>query len=100
MITTLFAGLALTASLVMLFRHPPRLFPIIAVVASSIELLSTLGVLHLRLGGISLGLVCGIALVIAGVAVHIASSAKMVVTAATAVALVGALQILSALHLR
>src|SRR5262249_32614904 len=98
--STLLALLALAASLYLLFQSRPRLFPIVAVSAAGLEVLAAFGVFHPRLGGISLELVCGIALVVAGVMVHMKHSAKMMVSAATAVALVGAIQTLSALHVR
>ena len=95
---TLLTCLALVGSLVMLFQVRPRLFPVIAVVASGFEALTAFGIIHLHLGGLPLGLICAIALVIAGAAVHVRSSAKTVVSAATAVVIVGAIQALSALH--
>src|SRR5262250_2629510 len=64
--STLLALLALAASLYLLFQSRPRLFPIIAVSAAGLEVLAAFGVFHPRLGGISLELVCGIALVVAG----------------------------------
>jgi hypothetical protein len=44
--------------------------------------------------------VFGAALAVAGIAVHVKSSGKTLVSAATVVSLVGVLQVLSALHLR
>jgi hypothetical protein len=82
----------------MLFQSRPRLFPIIAVIASSYEALTAFGFLHLHIGNLPVGLICGAALVIASIAVYMKSSAKTLVTATTAVTLVGATQVLSALH--
>ena len=96
MTPTLLACIALAGSLLMLFRVRPRLFPIVAVAASGIEVLTALGALHLRFS--SLSLICGVALAVAGVAVYLRASAKHVVACATAVGLIGLMQALAYLH--
>ena len=95
----LMPGLALACSVVLLLQHKARLFPVIALIASGVELLMALGILHLSLGSIPLVLILGAALAVAGVAVYIKASAKPVVSSATIVTLVGALQVASGLHL-
>jgi hypothetical protein len=95
---TLLACLALVGSLVMLAQHRPIAFPVVALVVSGYEVATAFGLVHLNLGRLPLGLLLGLALVIAGAAVFMATSAKSVVAAATTAALVGALQVFSALH--
>ena len=94
----LMPGLAVACSVVLLLQHKARLFPIVALVASGIELLMSLGVLHLSIGSFSLLLVLGVALAVAGIGVYLKASAKPVVSAATVVTLIGALQVTNALH--
>ena len=91
--------IAFVGALVLVIQHRPLLFPAIALVASGIELLNALHAIHLSLGRISLTLVLGIALAVAGAAVYLRSSAKPVVAAATAVALIGLMQTLAALRI-
>lgn len=97
---TLFACIALLGSLVMLVQHRPFGFPIFALVVSGYEAAAAFGLLHFNAGRVPLPLLCGIALVIAGAAVYLRTAAKSVISAATAVALVGAIQIFTSLHLR
>ncbi len=96
----LMPGLAVACSIVLLLQHKARLFPIVALVASGIELLMSLGILHLSVGSFSLLLVLGAALVVAGIGVYLRASAKPVVSAATVITLLGLLQVTSALHFR
>jgi uncharacterized protein YybS (DUF2232 family) len=56
-----------------------------------------LGLLHLSVSRLPLGLILGIALAVPGVLVWMRSSAKTAVSAAVVVALVGALQVATAL---
>jgi hypothetical protein len=88
---------ALVASVVLLMQIKARLFPAIALAASGLEALLVFRVLKFSLGSINLMLVLGGALVVAGVAVWMKTSSKMPVTAATTVAVVGAVQVLGAL---
>ncbi len=95
----LMPGLAAASSIVLLLQHRARLFPVIALVASGLELLMAFGFLHFSLGSISTLLVLGAALIVGGVGVYLKASGKPVVSAATVVTLIGALQVASALHL-
>ncbi len=90
---TLLACIALLGSLVMLVQHRPLGFPIFALVVSGYEVAAAFGLLHFSTGRVPLPLLCGIALVIAGAAVYLRSAAKAVISATTAVTLVGAIQI-------
>jgi hypothetical protein len=93
------AGIALLASVVLVARHRPLLFPVIALVVSSLEVLRALGVAHLSVAKIPLALVFGAALAVAGVGVFARSGDKSSIAAATALVLVGGLQVLAAIHL-
>ena len=96
----LMPGLAVACSIVLLLQHRARLFPVVALLASGLELLMSLGILHLSFGSFPLLLVLGAALAVGGIGVYLKASAKPVVSAATIVALIGLMQLASALHLR
>lgn len=96
----LMPGLAVVCSVVLLLQHRARMFPVIALVASGLELLMAFGVLHFSLGGVSTLLVLGVALVVGGVGVYLKANGKPVVSAATIVSLIGLLQIAHALNFR
>jgi len=85
---------ALAASVLLLMQIKARLFPLIALVASGLETLLSFGIVKFGMGGLNVFLVLGAALVVAGVAIWLKTSSKQPVTAATAVALVGALQVI------
>src|SRR5947209_17633572 len=95
----LLACLALAASLVLAARHRPVLFPVLAVVVSALEILMAFGLVHMSVARLPLGAIFGAILVIAGVVAYAQTAIKSTVAAATTVTLVGALQILAALHL-
>lgn len=96
----LMPGLALICSIVLLFQHRARLFPIIALVVSGLELLMATGIVHVSVASVPLALVFGAALVVAGVIVYLRTLAKLAVSAATVLTLIGLLQVAAALHLR
>jgi hypothetical protein len=96
----LMPGLAVACSVVLLLQHRARVFPVVALVASGLELLMSLGVVHLSVGSFPVSLVLGAALLVGGVGVYVKASAKPVVSAATVVTLLGLLQVLAGLHLR
>src|SRR5262245_32216417 len=89
--------LAVGASIVLLMQVKARLFPVIALGASGLEALLAFRVVKFSAGGVNLFLVLGGALIVAGLAVWMKTNGKVPVTAATAVALVGAVQVVSAL---
>ena len=96
----LLPGLALVCSVLLLFQHRARLFPVIALVVSGLELLMATGIVHVSLASIPLALIFGAALAVAGVVVYLRTSAKLAVSAATVLTLIGLLQVAAALHLR
>lgn len=86
---------ALVGSIVLMVQSSARLFPVIALLASGAETLLVYRVIHFSMRGIDIGLILGAALVVSGVVAWWQQSQKPAVTAATVVALVGALQVLS-----
>jgi hypothetical protein len=97
--STLLIWAAVIASVVMLAQHRPIVFPLIAAIVSAFELLSAFGLLHMSVARLSLGLVFGVALAVAGLGTLVRASGKPTIAASTVVTLVGALQTLAALHL-
>ena len=96
----LLACLALVGSLVLSARHRPVLFPVIAAVASALEVLMAFGLVHLSIARLPLAMVFGVMLLVGGIATYVRTGDKTSVTAATVVTLVGAMQVLAAVHLR
>ncbi|HEX9102114.1 MAG TPA: hypothetical protein VF997_07920 [Polyangia bacterium] len=90
---------ALAGSLVLVAQYRPVVFPVIALVVSLFEALMTFHLLSLSVAHVPLALVFGIALLVSGLLVYWKASAKVTVAASTAVALVGLLQTMGALHL-
>jgi hypothetical protein len=96
---TILIGLALFGSLVLLARHRPIIFPLIAVIVSAFEALMAFHLITFSVARVPLGLVFGILLTLSGVLVHMKATTKTTVTASTIVAVVGGLQTLATLHL-
>jgi hypothetical protein len=93
--------LALAGALVLLLEHKAQRFlPLLAVVGSFIELVISAGVLHVSLLTGPVPLVLGSVFVVAGVFVYAKESSKHVVASATALAVIGLLQIATALNYR
>jgi hypothetical protein len=88
---------AVVASLLMLTAGRARLFAIAGVAAAATEALLIFGIIQLRIAGLNTMLILSAALLVAGLAVWLQSGEKTAVTAATVVALVGALQLAGAL---
>ena len=91
----LIAVVALAASILLVLKVPSRLFPVIALVASAIEVLRAFGILSLKVPVIGAALPFGGAMVVGGVGSWIKSSGKVAVTAAVLVALVGLMHVLA-----
>ncbi len=85
---------ALAASILLVLKVPSRLFPVIALVASAIEVLRAFGILSFKVPVIPAALLFGGAMVVGGVGSWIKSSSKVPVTAAVLVALVGLMRVL------
>lgn len=86
---------ALAASILLVLKVPSRLFPVIALVASAIEVLRAFGILSLKVPVIGAALLFGGAMAVGGVGSWIKSSSKFAVTAAVLVALVGLMRVLA-----
>lgn len=95
---TLLIAIAVVAAIVALWRGKP-IFGGAALVASGLELLMAHGIVHLHVKGTSLTLVLGGVIAVAGALLYAKSSEKLAVTAATILTMVGAIQVLSVLHL-
>ncbi len=91
------AASALVASIVLVLSQASRVLAIVALVASGVEVAMALGMLHLSVAHLHLGIVLGLALAIPGVLAWLRSSAKSATSAAVIVTFVGALQIATAL---
>jgi hypothetical protein len=88
---------ALAASTALLFSGAARPLAVVALIASALEVAMAFGVIRLRLAGIPLGLVLGLALAIPGFVAWLRAKSKPAVSAAAIVTLVGALQVLVSL---
>jgi hypothetical protein len=92
---SLLTVMALAASVLLVIKVRGRLFPLIALVASVIEVLRAYGILSLRVPVIGAAVLFGGAMVVGGVGSWIRSSGKVPVTAAVLVALVGLMHVLA-----
>lgn len=95
---TLLAIIALVGAVVSLDTRP-RVFAAIAVAASGVEVAIALGLLSISVSGVSLPLVLGGALAVAGAMLLGNAAGKTGIAAATVVTLVGVLQALTALRI-
>jgi hypothetical protein len=91
---TALAVAALVASIVLLMAHVSRGLALLALVASGLEVLTAFGYVALHVSGISLQLVFGLLIAIPAVLIWLRASSKTTVSAASILALVGALQVL------
>src|SRR5687767_14151579 len=97
--STLTIGVALLSSLYLFTQSPNKTFPIIAAIVAGIELLLTLGIMSLSLAKYRIDVILPALLAISGFVYWTKVSSKGGVTAASAVALIGAMQLLLALRL-
>jgi hypothetical protein len=88
---------ALAASVVMLLQVPAKLFPAIATLAAALEALLAFQLISFSVRGINLGFVLGVTLIVCAVIVWARNGQKAAVTASTAVALIGAMQVFTTL---
>jgi hypothetical protein len=87
--------LALAASVLLLLKVPARLFPLIALVASAMDVLRSFGILTLKVPVIGAATLFGGAMVVGGAGSWIKSSGKVPVTAAVVVVLVGLMRVVA-----
>lgn len=90
---------ALAASVMLLIEKNERTISIIAVIAAGVEALLAFGLMSLSLTKFRIDVILPGVLVVTGVIAWARSGSKPWVTAATLVAIVGALQLCGALHL-
>ena len=91
---------ALAASAVLFFSAVGRALAVLGLVASGLEVAMALGALRLHVAGVPLGLVLGLALAVPGLLAWLRASSKPAVSAATVLALAGALQLFGWVHTR
>jgi hypothetical protein len=95
---TALAVAALVASIMLLLAHASRALTLVALVASALEVLMAFGLLELRVSrSLQLQLLLGALIAVPAVLIWLRVSSKSSVSAATVLALVGALQVWLAL---
>jgi len=87
------------ASLVLVFHAGDRVFPLVAVVAAGLEALIAFRLITLSSPRFQIHSILAAILVVAGAVCWVRSATKPTITAATIVVLLGAFQLLHALHL-
>jgi hypothetical protein len=97
-LTTALAATALVSSVLLLSFHP-LVLPVAALAVSGLELALLLGLVTFSIAGVSVPLVLGGVLVILGALMLARTSARREVMAATAITLVGLIQVLTALRI-
>jgi len=86
---------ALAASVLLLLRVRPRLFPAIALVASGVEVLRGFGFISFKVPVIGAGVLFGALLVVGGAGSWMRAGSKVATSAATIVVLFGLLRVLA-----
>jgi hypothetical protein len=89
------ALIALAASILLLVRLPARLFPVVALVASGLEVLRSMAMLNLKVPVIGAATLFTVAMVVGGGGSWLKASSRIPVTAAALVAFVGLMRLLS-----
>ncbi|HUS31195.1 MAG TPA: hypothetical protein VMZ53_21945 [Kofleriaceae bacterium] len=97
--STLTIAVALVSSLYLFTQSTNRTFPLIATIVAGVELLLTLGIMSLSLAKYRVDVILPALLAISGFVCWTKTTSKGGVTAASAVALIGAMQLLLALRL-
>jgi len=85
----------LVAALVLLTASQSRGLAIVSVLAAGLEVLTQLGLLHLQITHLHLGLVLGIALAVPALVVWFKATTKAAITAAALAAFVGLVQVVA-----
>ena len=97
--STLTIAVALVSALYLFTQTTDRMFPLIASVVAGVELLLTLGIMSLSLNKFRIDVILPALLAISGFICWGKSTSKGAVTAASAIGLIGTMQLLLALHL-
>lgn len=87
------------SSIYLLLNKSDRTFPLLATIASGIELLLATGLMSLSLAKFRIDVILPAILVVAGVACWGKESSKGTITASTVVTVIGAMQLLLALRI-
>ena len=87
---------ALGGSIAMFARAPWQLFPLLACAFSAVEFLFAFRIVTLSIKGVNITMLLGAALATVGVLMWVKNTGRPAITAATVVALVGAVQFLDA----
>lgn len=88
---------ALLAAISLVLSSSSRALGAIALVAAGLEVAMAFGKIHFSIAGVPLGLVLGLALAVPGALAWLRASAKVAISAATIVTLVGVLQVIAAI---
>lgn len=91
----MFAVAALGCSIYLAVSLSARLWPVVAAVIAGAEVMMAMGLFRLSISGVSLVLVLGVGLSVAGGVCWMKVTGKTQVTAATVILLVGVLQVLT-----
>src|SRR5687767_8259848 len=86
--------IAVAAAIVLLLRMPARRFPAIALVASALGLLRAMAMLNVKVPVVGAAPLFAVGMVVGGVGSWLKTTNRVPVTAATVVALLGALPLL------
>ncbi len=97
--STALVVVALVSSIVLLLGKSERTIALIAVVAAGVEALLVFGLMSLSLAKFRIDVILPAVLVVAGAIAWARSATKTAITAATLIAIVGALQLASVWHL-
>lgn len=92
-------AVAVIGSIVLVIDRRQRVAGLVALAASGIQALMAAGVVTLGVKGLSLGLILGAALAVAGAICYWRAAVKHAIAAATLVTAVGALQVAQLLEL-
>ena len=85
---------AVVCAIFLVAKLPARLFPVIALVGSALELLRALAILNLKVPVIGAALLFALLIVVGGAGSWAKAGSKPAVTAATAVVVIGLVQLL------
>ena len=96
-LATVLSIAALAASITLLMKREARAYPLLATIASGLQVCIAFGWVSLSVAKIPLGLVLAVILVLAGAMLWIRSQGKSTTSASTVVALVGLIQLLAVL---
>lgn len=96
-LTLILAIAALGCGVLLVVQNQARVFAVIAAVVAAVEVLLALNILRLSISGVPLGLVLGAGLAVAGALCWTKVQAKLYVSAATLILLVGAMQVFTSL---